>query len=278
MAVLLGLLVAAFFGFGDFCGGMASKQMSSLRVLVRSQPFALAASLVVALAVGGHPTTADIVRALLVGVASVGGLGLLYRGLAIGPMGVVAPLTAAGSAVIPVAWGLIKGEELTLVTGTGVAVILMAIVLLARSGDTSKTSTVHASSIVLALAAGACFGTGVILLASTSKHGGVWPAMFERISLFAVALLLARATNQPKISINRRTAVFIAGNIIGDVTATVLLIVATRRGLLAIVAPLQALYLAVTVLLARVLLHERLRHIQRVGMVLALGGIIALAV
>lgn len=277
MAVVLGLLVATFFGFGDFCGGMASKQMSSLRVLVRAQPFAMVASLAVAIVVGGHPTTADIVRALIVGVVSVGGLGLLYRGLAIGPMGVVAPLTAAGSAVIPVTWGLIKGEELTLVTGTGVCVILIAIVLLARSGDTGAASKVHAASILLALAAGGCFGTGISLLASTSKHGGVWPAVFERISLLAVALVLARATRQPKVRITRATAVFVAGNVIGDVTATVLLIVATRRGLLAIVAPLQALYLAVTVLLARMVLHERLRHIQRVGMVLALGGIIALA-
>jgi len=109
VAVLLGVLVAASFGSGDFLGGQASKLSPTLTVLLVAQSTAVAGAVIVALAVGARVAPHDIVFGALAGCINIVGIGLLYRGLAVGPMGVVAPLTAVAASLLPIAWGLANG-------------------------------------------------------------------------------------------------------------------------------------------------------------------------
>src|SRR4051812_24685064 len=111
MSLLLGLVVAASFGSGDFLGGLASRRARTLAVLGLAQVCALVGALVVAGLAGGSPTGSDFVLGALGGLLNVVALGCLYRGLAIGEAGLVAPVAAVLGAVIPVTWGLATGEQ-----------------------------------------------------------------------------------------------------------------------------------------------------------------------
>ena len=277
MAVFLGLMVALCFGCGDFCGGFVARKMQGTQVLTRSQPIALVLGLVAAIIIGGHPTAGDVYRSLAVGLLSVVGLGLLYRGLAIGPIAVVAPITAVGSALIPVIWGVTFGERLSGQTGAGIAVVVFAVVMLSRSKPDHIEHHVQASGVVLALTAGTAFGFAVILLSNTSANGGVWPAVMERVTMVASALAFNKIRRFEKVTLVRRDWLIIFGNAVGDTSATILLITATRKGLLAVVAPLQSLYTAVTVMLAWLILKDRMSAGQTAGLACAVGGIMLLA-
>ncbi len=277
MAVFLGLMVALCFGFGDFCGGFTARKMQGTQVLTRSQPIALALGLVAAIIIGGHPTAGDIYRSLVIGLLSIIGLGLLYRGLAIGPIAVVAPITAVGSALIPVFWGVSFGERLNTQTAAGIAVVIVAVVMLSRSKPDHIEHHIQMSGVALALTAGVAFGFAVILLSNTSANGGVWPAVMERVTMVGGALAFNRIRRYEKVVLVRRDWLIILGNALGDTSATILLITATRKGLLAVVAPLQSLYTAVTVVLAWLILKERMSAGQTAGLACAVGGIMLLA-
>src|ERR1041385_3633022 len=126
MAVLLGLLVAASFGSGAFPGGRASRRSPTLTVLLVAQATAVAGAVVVALSVGARVAPHDLVFGTLAGCVNIVGIGLLYPGLAGGPMGVVAPLTAVAASVIPIAWGLATGERPSVVVVVGALFALAA--------------------------------------------------------------------------------------------------------------------------------------------------------
>src|SRR6478752_8041523 len=111
MAVLLGVLVAASFGSGDFLGGRASRRAPTLTVLMVAQAAAVVGAVVVCLFVSGRVTERDIAFGALAGCVEIVGIGLLYQGLAVGRMSVVAPLCAVVAAIVPVTWGVANGER-----------------------------------------------------------------------------------------------------------------------------------------------------------------------
>src|SRR4051812_31676666 len=106
MAVLLGVLVAASFGSGDFLGGRASRRAPTLTVLMVAQATATLGAVVLCVFVGAHVVTRDLTFGVLAGCVNIVGLALLYQGLAVGRMGVVAPLTAVVASIVPVTWGI----------------------------------------------------------------------------------------------------------------------------------------------------------------------------
>jgi hypothetical protein len=126
MSLLLGLVVAASFGSGDFLGGLASTRAKTVAVLVVVQACALLGAFAVATIVGGHPHAGDLALGALGGVLNVGALGCLYQGLAVGRAGVVAPIAAAVGSVIPVVWGLASGENPADAALVGVALAVVA--------------------------------------------------------------------------------------------------------------------------------------------------------
>jgi drug/metabolite transporter (DMT)-like permease len=273
------VLVAASFGSGDFLGGQASKRSPTLTVLLVAQGTAVAGAVIVALVVGARVATHDIVFGALAGCVNIVGIGLLYQGLAVGPMGVVAPLTAVAASVLPIAWGLAIGERPSVVVIVGVVFAMAAGALISRQPDASDASP-PTRGVALALGAGVCLGTSLVFYLQTSSASGLWPVLAARVAALvlvaaAVAVVAARHGALPFPRDTDRMLALSAGLL--DVTATTLLLLAVRRGLILVVAPLAALAPAATVILARLVLDERLHAGQRIGLVLALVGLVLVA-
>ncbi|MGH2683895.1 MAG: EamA family transporter [Actinomycetota bacterium] len=280
MAVLLGLLTAAAYGAADFFGGLSSRRSSVAAVVVWSQATSiLLLGVLVAVAPGEPPLLRDIAYGAIAGVIGCAGLTLLYRGLAVGRMSVVAPITAVGAAVLPVAWGLGQGERPSAAALTGVALALVAVVFVSRSPEGEEIVERAAGGrmeLLLALGAGCAFGVVFILLGSTSDDAGFWPLVGAR-PVSVVVLAVGSVVVGQSIRARRDDQAMIAVTGVLDIGANALYLVAIRSGLLSLVAVLGSLYPAMTVLLARVVLHERLTRGQLLGLGLAAIGVALIA-
>jgi drug/metabolite transporter (DMT)-like permease len=196
---------------------------------------------------------------------------LLYRGLAIGPMSVVAPLTAVLSAMVPVIVGVARGERPGLLALGGVVLAVPAMVLIGRESGTRVGPPVSRGAVLSALAAGMSFGGFYVLLAQTGHDGGAWPLVGQRAA--SVFILLGFTA----VALRRGTPAVPRGRVLGlaaiagvtDFVANLAYVLATHRGLLALVAVLSSLYPATTLLLARTMLSERLARHQVGGLLLA---------
>ena len=264
MAIFLSLLTAASFGTGDFLGGLAGKRMPVRQVVVVSHLVGLVGITFASLVLAERFAVADVGWGALGGLAGGAGIALLYRGLARGPMGVVAPLTAITSAAVPSLWGVVVNDEtLEIVAWAGVVVALAAIGLVSwSSGDTRRVS---ARSVVEALLAGAGFGLMFVALDQTDAASAPWPIVGARL-LTSTALvtffLVRRERIVPRVAADRRLVVG-AGLI--DTGSNALFLYANAEGALTVVAVLSSLYPVATVLLARVVLGERLSRTQQLG-------------
>jgi drug/metabolite transporter (DMT)-like permease len=277
-AAVLALLGALSWGTGDFFGGLASRRAHVLTVLVLSQAVGLAGVAAWAVASGDSPPgLADIVPAVGAGMAGAAGLAALYRGMAIGAMGIVAPISALSPAV-PLAVDLVRGDAPAAVQWAGIATALTGVVLLAREpGGTTTHGTGLAAGVSLALVAALGFGLFVVGLDAASDGGATWAVVVARTSSTLVALCAVLLVSVP-LRPPRRLLPAIAAVGVFDTTANALVAVATTYGSAGIVAVLSALYPLTTILLARVFLSERLDRPRRVGGVLALAGAALVAI
>src|SRR5438552_9549603 len=278
MEIALGALVALAYGSGDFLGGISTKRLPTVTVLLVSQSFGLAAAVVLVVALRDAPPPAHIfVLSAAAGVVAVMALGLLFRGLALGRMSIVAPLSAIGGGVLPVAWGLLRGERPSALALAGVGVALVAAAIVGGGAEHDPSAAIS-PRLEMALGAGAGVGFGVvfILLAESSTGSGMWPVFIARcvsVPLLAVAaLVLGRS---PRVA--RADIAPVAGAGLCDVGANALVVLAVRRGLLSLVAPVASLYPATPVVLARFLLHERLGRQRAGGLALGLVGLALIA-
>jgi len=280
MAVFLGLAVAATYGAGDFFGGLATKRTTTWAVVVVVQVVGLLALLVLVPLDGTpFPASRDLWLGAVASLAGTAGVGFLYLGLARGPMGVVAPITAVGAAVLPVAWGLLQGERPSTVALAGVVLALVAVAFIARhppEHGPDEPDAAATSTLVTAVASGACFGTFFIVISHTDDGSGFWPLLSGRVaSVPLLVVVLGLAHQQLVPARGSLGSAALAGFL--DVAANSLLILAVREGLLALVSPVASLYPATTVLLARVVLDERLHRLQIGGLVAALVGVLLIA-
>lgn len=275
MAALLALSSALVYGAADFCGGLAARRISALTVVAASQMAGLALLLAVVGVFAGELTAAAFVAGAVAGVAGGIGVVLFYRGLAVGPMSVVAPVTAVVGAAVPVVVGLGLGERPGPFALSGIALALVAVALVAREeappGAPRPTrrpprgARRPGSGLLLALGAGAGFGAFFVLLDRVPPDSGLWPLVGARsgsLALVGLALLVRGRALVPPRAVGGQ--ILAAG--IGDSLANVLYLLAAQRGLLSLVAVLTSLYPASTVLLARVVLGERLGPVQRTGL------------
>jgi len=278
VAALLALLSAAAYGAGDFMGGLAARRLPPAAVVLRSNAVGLL-GLVVALPLVGD---ADLVgRDVLIGAAggTAGGIGvlLLYRGLATGTMSVVAPITAVLSAIVPVVVGLASGERPSAVALVGVPLALFAVAMLVREPDGPAQGMTRVD-LLTALGAGLGFGLFFVSLDATSDGAGLWPVVAGRsasVTLFAIVAAVrvgARAGRGRALA--GTTPWLLVGCGLLDAGANALFLLATQRGLLTLVAVLGALYPAATLLLARLVLGERLARPQAAGVVLAGAAVV----
>jgi len=276
LAVSLGLLVAAAFGAGDFAGGRASQSSSTPGVLLVSQ--ISAGAIAVALAFSADINGRDLTLGACAGALNVVGLGLLYQALSTGRMSLAAPVTAVVGAVVPITWGLLQGERPSalVLVGVGAAVAAGAMIGATHSDATSGAGR---RALLMAIAAGLGFGASFIFFAQTSGESGNWPVLAARTSavvlvVTGVAVLATRRTVQfPK---GRDRLVALAAGAL-DVTATALLLLAVRHGLIVVVAPVAALAPAMTVVLSWALLKERIGRSQLLGLAVALPALVLIA-
>jgi drug/metabolite transporter (DMT)-like permease len=275
MSLVLGLLVAAFFGTGDFLGGLASRRMPTVTAVGVAQLSALVGAVVVAVVAGGDPAPHDLALGAAAGLANVVALSCLYQGLAIGQIGVVAPLTAVIASVIPVGWALVVGERPSPLALFGVVLAIAAggLISLDPSESGSERSV---PALVLAVAAGLAFGMSFIGYAATSHDSGLWPALTARTTS-VVAVGVFAAVTRPRFDVQRVPAGQAAVAGIFDIVATTFLLVAVRAGLTSTVAPVAALAPAFTVGHARWYLHERTSRVQLLGVAVALVGLVLIA-
>ena len=229
----------------------------------------LIALLPVAVLVPGRPSVAGLALGGLAGIAGGAGLLLYLRALALGPMGVVAPLSAVVGAGLPLAVGVLGGERPGPVTMLAVAVALVAIVLATAS---TGRDTGGRLGPVLGLAAGVGFGGFFIVLDATPPDSGLWPLVAGRVLTVAVlgALVAVRRSGA------RPTRLMIVSGV-ADTAANAGFLLATRLGDLGVSAVVVSLYPVVVVLLARIVLGERLSPLQLTGAGLALGAGVLLA-
>lgn len=281
LAAALALAGAMVWGAADFLGGLASRRAAAVRVTLLTGLAALLVLLPAQLIVGGAWTWADAGWGAGVGALYAVGLVCLYAGFAAGPMIILSPLAAVLSAIVPAMWAVtVGGEALGPSAWVGTACALAAVVLVARARGEHAVRP-RALAVLLTVIAGVSFGAFVILLDRTSDASGVTPLIVSRAVLVAltgaaVAVIALRGrAGRPAPWHGLRTA---AAAGVCDAVANVLILIALRSGDLAIVGVLQALYPGGTVLLAALVLHERLAPAQWIGLGLALAAAVLFAV
>jgi drug/metabolite transporter (DMT)-like permease len=310
VVTILALAAAVLYGTADFLGGVASRRASVFAVLALTVPAGAVVMLAVALlgqvpAVGGllghgglgSPTSlgdwSAVGWAAASGVCGASGLIAFYAGFASAPISVVAPVAALVSAVLPVGVAIAGGERPAATVIAGGLICLVAIVMVSaqapQPGDDpgggpepAGRPRLAASGRLRALgygaAAGAGFGLFFIFLKNAGQSGVLWPVAISRSAGTVVAFGLVLAS-RTRVRWGRGgiTGVALASGAI-DAAANVCYVLATRAGLFGLAVVITALYPGVTVLLARVLLGERMRALQRAGLLVAAAGVVLVTV
>ncbi|MBB5912011.1 drug/metabolite transporter (DMT)-like permease [Nocardia transvalensis] len=284
-AVLLALLAALGYGVSDFVGGVASRRVAALRIVIVSYPLSVLLVLVAAPFVGGVVDAASIGWGVASGVAAGVAVWWFYAALAQGPMAVVSPVTAVLVAGIPVLAGLIGGEHPTPPAYVGIVCALVAVVLVSRESPDKVTEEITGGRelrftrrvALLTVGSGVAFGLTFTFLHETGSAGGLWPLVASRLAATLVVWVAALVTGQFRAPRGEplRLACYVS---LLDVIANVAMLYAFHGSLLSLVSVIGSLYPAATVLLAMVLLGERVGPLQKIGMALALGSVALIAV
>ncbi|MFO7571362.1 MAG: DMT family transporter [Gaiellaceae bacterium] len=269
MGGILALTAGACWGIGDFLGGLSAKRVHVLTVLLVSQALG-AVGIAVWTGVAGEPFPGfvEVAPAVGAGVAGLVGLGALYRGLSIGAMGIVAPISAAAP-VIPLGADFIRGDTPSAVQWAGVALVLTGVAVVSREPTHGERR--FAVGVGLAVLAALGFGCFYVALDAAATASVPWAVLVARWTGVAVVLAAALAVAAP---VRPPAALLpaLVGVALFDTSANVLLATATTKAAAGIVAVLTSVYPLVTIVLARLVLGEQLSASRRVGGVIALSG------
>ena len=276
MTAFLALLSAVLIGGADFVGGIASRTANGVRVAAFVAVAGLPLALVVSVAYGAERVTrSDVVWSVLAGVVVAVGIACFYIGMGRGLISFVAPVAAVTGAVIPVTYGLVRGERpgTTALVGLVIAFVAVAVVSLAPSEQHPDAADVDGNVIALSLASGVLFGLFYIAFSRVSDEAGLWPVTIERVAAAIVLVPLALLLVRGPIAGLRRLLPSVLLIAVLEVGATVPLLLALQRGPVAIASVLASLYPVTTVLLAGFVLRERLSRLQYVGVACALVSV-----
>jgi uncharacterized membrane protein len=278
MPITFALISALTYGVADFAGGLAARRAPVLVVTAVAQVTGLLMLVPAVMLLPGAVTPAALGFGALAGIAGAGGVMLYLRALAVGPMGLVAPLSAVAGAGLPLIVGLVGGERPGAVAGLALAAALGAIVL-ATAG--SRHDAAAGTGLLLGFGAGLGFGLFFVGLDLTPAGSGLWPLLAGRVVSVALLMAVLVAIALPAIRLPRRPppaalgAMILSGAL--DVVANVAFLLATRSGALSVSGVLVSLYPVVVVVLAWVVLRERLTGLQLTGVGLALTASALLA-
>ncbi len=308
MVTILALAAAMLYGTADFLGGVASRRASVFAVLAMTVPAGAVVVVTVALlgeapwlgGLLGHglgsPTSfggwGAVGWAVASGVCGSSGLIAFYAGFAAAPITVVAPVAALVSTVLPVGVAIADGERLTATMVAGGLICLVVIVMVSMtparrerldsgrprgsqaSGDRHDAAS-RLRGLGYGVAAGAGFGLFFLCLKNAGQSGVLWPVAVSRTAGTLIAFSIALATRtRPWRHAGAGTGVIALASGAVDAAANVCYVLATRAGLFGLAVVITSLYPGVTVLLARVLLGERMRWLQRAALLLAALGVV----
>jgi drug/metabolite transporter (DMT)-like permease len=272
-ALVFGLASALSWGAGDFSGGLATKRAPVLGVLAIGHAAGLLLLIVLALLWGEPlPSATDLGWGLLAGLAGAVGLASLYRALAVGQMGMVAPLSAVLTAALPALFGALTEGMPGARTLAGFGLALLGIWLIAGTGVSGGPH----DGLGLAVLAGCAFGIFFILMHRAGASAIFWPLVAARMGSLGLVLPLALGRGQLLRPAPRLFALVLFSGAL-DVAGNAFFVLAGQAGRLDVAAILASLYPASTVLLAAVLLGERVTRVQVVGIVAALAAIALIA-
>lgn len=284
MTVLLALTGAISYGLSDFFGGLTSRRTSPWAVGLVASLTGGVLILTAALVLGGEPSARDYWWGVAGGVGNGFGTAFLYRGLSGGRMGVVAPLSGVGAALLPVAVGVASGERPGILVWAGIMAALPGIWLVAREpvtgldrpGPENHPPENHLRAVLDGALAGLGFGTLIAALGQIPDRAGLMPLVANQVIAAIAIVAIAMVMGQPWVPRQPRTLVGVLCGTLGA-TATVSVLLATQSGDLAVTAILTSLYPAVTIVLAASVLSERIHHSQGVGLVLCLVAVALVA-
>ncbi len=279
MAAALALLSSLLWGTADFFGGVFTRRMQAVVVVLVSQAIALAVIAPTAWLIGAFDDPSGYLGwGVAAGIVGPVALVSFYRALSIGKMGVVSPIAAMGI-VVPVAWGLVSGEKPSGLQMCGMVVGFVGVVLASGpdlSGDGAPARADHLRSVVLALVAAVGFGLSFVCLDGGGEFS-IGMTLFVQRSTSVLLMVIPVIVFTRLAGLRRRDLPGLAGVGFGDAAANGAFAWSSTLGLLSVTSVLGSLYPVATLLLARVLLHERLSKLQGYGVVLALVGIVLLA-
>jgi drug/metabolite transporter (DMT)-like permease len=281
MPAVLALLASLLWGTADFLGGTATRRLPVTAVVGGSQLVALLGLVPVALAVGAlDEPRAYVLPGLAAGLCGLVALAAFYRALAIGTMGVVAPVAALG-VVVPVAAGLVDGESPSGLQLAGITIAVVGVVL--ASGPELRGRS-GALPLVLAAVAAVGFGAVLVLIAEGTESGSFGSVVMTLLTmrlvtvvLLTLLLLAALRSRGAETGVRRADLPVLVAIGALDVGANASFAVAAQSDLISVTAVLASLYPVVTVLLARKIHAERLGGVQLIGVALALVGVVLLA-
>jgi len=273
VTVLMALMSSVMWGTADFVGGLLSRRIPAYVVVATSQAAGLAAVTIAVIATDGFADgDAWLGWAMLAGITGAAGLITFYMALASGTMGIVSPIAALG-VLVPVVVGLLQGETPSVVTSLGVAVALAGAV--AASGPELRGGA-GTAPVILAVVAGVSFGTSMVFLARGAEESALmslWGMRATSVTGLTVGIAVAFALGT-RVQMRSRDVAPIILTGLGDAGANLLFSLASLRGYISVVSVLASLYPVMTVLLARIVLHERMLRVQQVGVVAALVGVV----
>lgn len=266
-------MAAITYGVSDFAGGAASRRASALGVVAVTYPVSVLVALAAAPVVGGQFTASSLLWGAAAGVAGGVAIWWFYLALAHGPMSVVSPVTAVLVAGIPVLIGLVLGERPGLLAYVGIVVAVLAVGLVSRESDETVTGVGHPRFTPRiawwTIGSGIAFALSFVALGQVQSGTGLWPLAASRVTAALVVWFVIAVRWRSVVWAERSLLPVLAGIGAIDVLANSALLYAYQHGMLSLVSVIAALYPAVTVLLAVIVLGERIGRLKLLGLVAA---------
>jgi drug/metabolite transporter (DMT)-like permease len=286
MGIALAIAASLFYGAADFLGGFATKRSPTVPVVVLSQLMGLVvASALAPMLPHGSVHPVDLAWGAAAGVAGGAGLATFYRALGHGTMSIVAPITGLAGTAVPVVVGLALGEHPGLLPLAGVALALGAIMLVGAAITPATAASgrrlgaaIPPRVIGASLLAGLCFGGFYVLIRNASPSAGIWPLAAARCASVSMYVVAAAVTGRSILAPRAALRVIVASGVL-DMIANICYLLAVHRAgaLLMVMGTLASLYPVTTIVLARIVLRERLSRLQSLGLALAGGAILLIS-
>jgi uncharacterized membrane protein len=277
VTVLLGLLAAVSYGVGDFAGGVASRRRGAMTILVYTYPVGAVLMTILLPLFAGDASARVVLFGSLGGASGLVGVIVMYSLMTVAPMNIISPVTAVLAAIVPVGVGVAIGERPAVLAWTGIALGVLAVLLVGRTHEDHPHGRIGVRVLALACLSGLGFGGYFVFLARAGHDSGLWPLVVSRwASVLLILPIAAQRKAYGRVSGSTLAIAVVSGAC--DAGANLFFLLASRHGYLSLASVLTSLYPAMTVLLAMAFLHEKATATQRAGLALAGASVVLITV